>query len=102
MRAELGPAGEGVACGGYGGVDLGGLTAGDLPEHGAVNGGEVVEGVGGGDPLATDPVAGVDADVGDLEHGEGLPREIVRTLTDYPSMVPGALVTEGEGEAKAR
>ena len=45
-RAELGPAGEGFACRGDGGIDLGGLAAGDLPEHGAVDGGQVIEGVG--------------------------------------------------------
>ena len=53
---------------------LKGLAARHLAKNRPVDGGEVVEGVGGGDPLATDPVAGVDADVGDLEHGEGLPR----------------------------
>jgi hypothetical protein len=45
-RAELGPAGEGLTCRGHGSIDLGGLAAGDLPEHGAVDGGEVIEGVG--------------------------------------------------------
>ena len=69
LRPEGGPAGEGVAGGGNGGIDLGGTAAGDLAQEGAINRRKVGEGPGRIHALAADPVTWIDADAGDLEHG---------------------------------
>ena len=64
-RREGGPSGERGSCGCDGRVGLGLSAASDSGDHGAVDRGDVIEGLGGGHAQAAYPVPGVDFDTGD-------------------------------------
>jgi hypothetical protein len=67
LRAHGGPRRERGSSGRDRGVSLGPTAAGDLAEDPSVDGGHVVEGLGGRNALAADPVPGVDVDTGDAD-----------------------------------
>jgi hypothetical protein len=63
LRGRRGrPGRERVPGGVHRRVDFGRAAAGDLGDRALVNGGQVGEGAGRADPLAADPVSGVDVD----------------------------------------
>ena len=64
LRAQLGPGREGGLGRGDCGIGFGATASADLRDHGAVDGGDRVEGVGGSYPLTPDPVPGINRDAG--------------------------------------